>query len=732
MNKFVFLVLISVALLAGCDNDVGKSADKQSNGQQSDRLAKTLQGGYHYYGKAASKEALLALSAPAHLSKMLPAGTLAYIRIPHLFGFMSSPKGNLLDKILKDSQHLETMLKLREAVHAVLLKQKISSKFISLFVYHTRAPIEIALVKSVAKGANQAPFPLVIVHTKTDFKTPESLNKFINSLSTEAKKIKLLKPVDSHGKGMLKIGAETQYLYFKANTGRLTVIAGAIPDQAFADTTMENLKASTHPMHKMEKQIDTSGKGFFMFTDFKGIITDLDAFVPPHLKQLRMMTVFINKIAIGWGVSNGKSRIKYILDSNYNIETYLGVLGNDFNLNAAGDPDFLFSLALPSPGNWSGIRSTLQSLPAKNNFAKVMASFKEATGITVTEILESVGPKLGILYDKAGEYLFLQIRDQGKFKKLISTLSSANKLMYKTTKMGDVLVHKLEIQLIPKAEKKSLAELPFPLHLLLKRKIYLYWVEEGDYLVMSGVPQMLTDRIHYKTKTDIGSWLVKRQRQNFKNASMLLSTTITGSTRSAYYMYLGAIQVLGDMFDYPIDLTTFPSAGDLNFAIEGTYGFQIDLNQNGISAELVFENNPLEFMFTGRNLGMIAMTGVVAAIAIPAYNDYIKRAKVQRGLQAARLQKRKVIAYYQTNKKFPDAEAIKNMGSGDLLSSSIQKVIVEADTGRISVSFVPGLLWDGKLLLTPTVGSAGDLSWQCSSNLPHKYSPAECKRYLNR
>jgi type IV pilus assembly protein PilA len=169
---------------------------------------------------------------------------------------------------------------------------------------------------------------------------------------------------------------------------------------------------------------------------------------------------------------------------------------------------------------------------------------------------------------------------------------------------------------------------------------------------------------------------------------------------------------------------------------------------------------------------VVAIIGVLAAIAIPAYQDYTVRAKVTEGLQMAGSAKIAVADAYEANSlKGVTAEAnawvftptkyvaciTMNKGTGALGVSPTPCVGagIAGDPGAITVIFnttasgIPQLTAaNDKITLTPSMGGAvlpaggaGNLDWACASAtantagaLPHrlgtvpaKYVPTQCK-----
>ena len=151
---------------------------------------------------------------------------------------------------------------------------------------------------------------------------------------------------------------------------------------------------------------------------------------------------------------------------------------------------------------------------------------------------------------------------------------------------------------------------------------------------------------------------------------------------------------------------------------------------------------------------VVAIIGILAAVALPAYQDYTVRAKVSEGAIAASSIKIGVADLF-ANRGVAGIASYANEIQNDqanLRTDKIQTIIVNSQTGLISISFltqasgeregIPQLATENILAYLPVINSlpitdsnsTGSITWRCNPNangsattiLP-KYLPAECR-----
>lgn len=123
---------------------------------------------------------------------------------------------------------------------------------------------------------------------------------------------------------------------------------------------------------------------------------------------------------------------------------------------------------------------------------------------------------------------------------------------------------------------------------------------------------------------------------------------------------------------------------------------------------------------------VVAIIGILAAIALPAYQDYTVRAKVSELLIAGANSKVAVSEFAIAQ------DTLTGSGAGLTIPTDgayISLASVTAD-GIISVTGNAADLGadsDVIIVLTPTLAASGVVTWQCSSVSDAKYLPATCR-----
>lgn len=128
---------------------------------------------------------------------------------------------------------------------------------------------------------------------------------------------------------------------------------------------------------------------------------------------------------------------------------------------------------------------------------------------------------------------------------------------------------------------------------------------------------------------------------------------------------------------------------------------------------------------------VVAIIGILAAIAIPAYLDYAIRSQVAHGINLASAAKVAVAEYYQDQGDYPGDNATAGLAAAGTISGKyVSQVEIVAD-GQIEVTFgndVNIKILNAVMTVSPT-DNEGSVSWACTGDatLVEKWLPPACR-----
>ncbi|MGB5339545.1 MAG: pilin [Gammaproteobacteria bacterium] len=132
---------------------------------------------------------------------------------------------------------------------------------------------------------------------------------------------------------------------------------------------------------------------------------------------------------------------------------------------------------------------------------------------------------------------------------------------------------------------------------------------------------------------------------------------------------------------------------------------------------------------------VIAIIGILAAIAIPAYQDYTVRAKVSEGLNMAGSAKLAVAETYDSTGAFPAGAGEQNTSyglpaSGSISGNYVGGIVATGATGVVAITYrtIGTAVTSGDTVELVPSTNAGSISWKCSSSMvAGKYLPSNCR-----
>jgi type IV pilus assembly protein PilA len=134
---------------------------------------------------------------------------------------------------------------------------------------------------------------------------------------------------------------------------------------------------------------------------------------------------------------------------------------------------------------------------------------------------------------------------------------------------------------------------------------------------------------------------------------------------------------------------------------------------------------------------VVAIIAILAAIAIPAYQDYVIRSQVAEGSSLAEGSKTAVAEFYSNKGYFPGSNASAGVSSPtSIIGNYVKSVTVSGNAAGATITVLYGAagantaIVGDKLVFSGTPNT-GSTSWACTSaagtNVNLKYRPTICR-----
>ena len=123
---------------------------------------------------------------------------------------------------------------------------------------------------------------------------------------------------------------------------------------------------------------------------------------------------------------------------------------------------------------------------------------------------------------------------------------------------------------------------------------------------------------------------------------------------------------------------------------------------------------------------VVAIIGILAAIAIPAYQDNTTRAKETEGISKAAAVLSVVVEARISTGSLTGTNA--SAGIANTITSTYVSSVGVSGAGVITVTMNSASGTTGTIVFTPTLGTTGSVTWNCTGGtVVGKYLPANCR-----
>jgi type IV pilus assembly protein PilA len=114
---------------------------------------------------------------------------------------------------------------------------------------------------------------------------------------------------------------------------------------------------------------------------------------------------------------------------------------------------------------------------------------------------------------------------------------------------------------------------------------------------------------------------------------------------------------------------------------------------------------------------VVAIVGILSALALPAYTVYSIRAQIIEGLYLADGAKAAVTTYYRNNSVFPTDNDDAGLGMPEsIVGTYVSSITVDGPVLGIRYGNEANSQIDGKVITLTATDMFGNLSWQCTND----------------
>lgn len=488
---------------------------------------------------------------------------------------------------------------------------------------------------------------------------------------------------------------------YDAASQRLLLSTGMVKDPA-ARLNLIKEDGGEAPFTAQQSRLDPNADGLYLWLDPQNPLIQMKTREwQPVLQKLGLDRA--QQLALAWSENGGRPRLQLALVQPDNAPLNLPkASATPLKLRYQGELSDLAAITLPNDAQIEGIAQT---------DGKAKQLLQQTLGISADDLAA-----LGTIYylaDDNGYYLVLPQSAKPALDALLGKLQQSGALNKRET-LADGIEHLAFTSLAAQSAAQAGQRQANPVIALMRQLQNHYYLRaEGDYLLISDLPQPLLARKTLAADAPtVADWLAAGHI-DLADTSYAWIHSQRHLSRDSYYNSLKRLQVYADLAGQPLDLISLPDAGQL--PASGTIALRLHGNGTNPTLTLDLQNGLDDLLSVGSgSTATIAAIGVISAIVLPTYHDYVVRSHIARNLAPAGSLQHDLAEAIAHGKKINT----KNYPSPG------KNIRVEA-SGDIRITLENADKYSGATLTLHY--DRASKAWQCQTVIPARYLPPQCR-----
>lgn len=548
------------------------------------------------------------MAEPARLIDSLDTNVITYVRIPSPSAWITAPKNNEMGELLATDANRAAVTTLLDALRQQLAPLGSEGATAGLLLDRLRSPLELAVQLPEGTAITGAELQAT---ARLDFDSRSVFEQQLSSLLQGMSFVRHLAPATENAPGRLSLGVMPAYYQFDPKTQRFTLSAGF----ASSAQTLAQLGETANPAHpalKRQVELEDSRFGLYLWANTGAVIPQVEPFLPAsdvrELDALGLMNSQEFAFAMGSRAGNGLTTL--LLRGTHGPMWDLVLPDSPATrVQSLGEPDYYFTTVIPDE-DW------VRRLASASDWSlRDLNQLTTKTGLNWPTVMAGLTGRFSVVADDAGNYLAVEPTDADAFANLLDELRYRGYTETTAFATSSGAMNRLHL---PLSDLWLDQKIPSASDWFLRSQDTRGWYYEQEGIwYIATIPQVLLARQQADPQVALAQW----SQQNTDRPTVQFIGQFDSLIQTNYHYYLEGLQTLAHMLETEIDMLAFPVASVSQLPSRSQASLSVTYRDDTLRAVYGYETHPFDPL--QGSMGGVAIIGILAAVAIPVYQDYV-------------------------------------------------------------------------------------------------------------